>query len=134
MLFFGTFRMKNDPKLNQCLVTLALFVARQSDVGGHVLFLPHLCSELSENPVRCLSAVRFFCLVSVCPGSVCFESVRCADSAWTFEKMLSVFCLFVRTRLSGLLVSLSADLCYIDPSRVLKQICFFGYFFNHRPL
>ena len=43
------------------------------------------CPDFPENHVRCLS---------VCPDSVCLDSVRCPDS----EKTLSVVCLSGRTK------------------------------------
>ena len=70
--------------------------------------------------VRCQDSVRIFRKksfpVSVCPDSVCLDSVRCPDFVRISQKN-SVRCLSVRpdkdkTELSGLSLSLSADVCF----------------------
>ena len=49
--------------------------------------------------VCCPDSVQIFCPVSVCPDSVCLDSVRCPDSVRNFVKN-PVRCLSVRMSLS----------------------------------
>ena len=74
--------------------------------------------------------------MSVCPDSVCLDSVRCPDFVRIFKKN-SVRCLSVRpdrdkTELSGLSLSLSADVCHEVCYKlhviVLHEVCVAGVF------
>ena len=66
-----------------------------ADSTVRVLPLSRFCPDFPENHVRCLSAVRIFCPVSVCPDSVCLGFVSCPDSVRIFRK-IAVRCLFAR--------------------------------------
>ncbi len=99
------------------------FGQTSADSTVRVLSVSRFCPDFPENPVRCLSAVRILCPVSVCPDFVCLDSVRCPGFVRISRKN-SVRCLSVRpdkdkTELSGLSLSLSADVWFRGPSERL---------------
>ena len=81
-------------------------------------------SEFSTDiTVRCLSAVRILCPVSVCPDFVCLDSVRCQDSVRILRNKV-VRCLSVRTLSVSILSAVRGLSGFLE--KTLSAVCLSG--------